>query len=128
VVKEDTDMVLLEKNLGVIVQGIEERRRTFVNTLKYIFMATSSNFGNMFSTKSASFFLPFLPMLPKQILLNNLLTDASEMAIASDTIDDSNILRGPQRGNIGFIRRFMVVFGIQVLFLTLQCLLFLSLY
>ncbi len=112
VVKEEADMVLLEKDLRVLAEGIEEGRRTFANTLKYVFMATSSNFGNMFSTATASFFLSFLPMLPKQILLNNLLTDTSEMTIASDTIDDRNMLRRPQRWNLGFIRRFMVVFGI----------------
>lgn len=111
VVKEEADMVLLEKDLGVIAEGVEEGRRTFVNTLKYVFMATSSNFGNMFSTAAASFFLSFLPMLPKQILLNNLLTDTSEMTISSDTIDDTNMLRRPQRWNLALIRRFMVVFG-----------------
>jgi Mg2+-importing ATPase len=112
VVKEEADMVLLEKDLGVIAEGVEEGRRTFVNTLKYVFMATSSNFGNMFSTAAASFFLSFLPMLPKQILLNNLMTDMSEMTISSDTIDDTNMLRRPQRWNLALIRRFMVVFGI----------------
>lgn len=112
VVKEEADMVLLEKDLGVIAEGVQEGRRTFVNTLKYVFMATSSNFGNMFSTAAASFFLPFLPMLPKQILLNNLLTDMSEMTISSDTIDDTNMLRSPQRWNLALIRKFMVVFGI----------------
>jgi Mg2+-importing ATPase len=112
VVKEEADIVLLEKSLAVLAEGVEEGRRTFANTLKYVFMATSANFGNMFSTATASFFLPFLPMLPKQILLNNLLTDASEMTIASDTIDDTRMLGRPQRWNLGFIQRFMIVFGI----------------
>ncbi len=112
VVKEEADMVLLQKDLGVLADGVDEGRRTFINTLKYIFMAISANFGNMFSTATASFFLSFLPMLPKQILLNNLLTDTSEMTIASDTIDDLDMLKNPQRWNLGLIRRFMVVFGI----------------
>jgi Mg2+-importing ATPase len=112
VVKEEADMILLDKDLGVLAEGVEEGRRTFLNTLKYVFMATSSNFGNMFSTATASFFLSFLPMLPKQILLNNLLTDTSEMTIATDSIDDTGMLSKPQRWNLGIIRRFMVVFGI----------------
>ena len=112
VVKEEADMILLDKDLRVLAEGVEEGRRTFLNTLKYVFMATSSNFGNMFSTATASFFLSFLPMLPKQILLNNLLTDTSEMTIASDTIDDTSMLCRPQRWNLGIIRRFMIVFGI----------------
>ena len=73
VAKDAADIVLLEKNLAVLVQGVQEGRRTFANTLKYVFMATSANFGNMFSMAGASLFLPFLPLLPKQILLTNLL-------------------------------------------------------
>jgi Mg2+-importing ATPase len=110
VVKEEADLVLLEKNLGVLAEGVREGRRTFANTLKYVFMATSSNFGNMFSTAAASFFLPFIPMLPKQILLNNLLTDLEETTIASDRVDKEVLLR-PRRWDMSLIRRFMVVFG-----------------
>ena len=86
-------------------------RRTFANTLKYVFMATSANFGNMFSMAGASLFLPFLPLLPKQILLTNLLTDIPEMTIAADRVDRELIDR-PRRWDIGFIRRFMVTFGL----------------
>jgi Mg2+-importing ATPase len=87
-----------------------EGRKTFANTLKYVFMATSANFGNMFSVSAASLFLPFLPMLPKQILLINFLTDLPEMTIASDNVDDVMIQR-PRRWDIRFIRRFMLIFG-----------------
>ncbi|WP_255496380.1 cation transporting ATPase C-terminal domain-containing protein [Mucilaginibacter sp. FT3.2] len=79
--------------------------------MKYIFMATSANFGNMFSMAGASLFLPFLPLLPKQILLTNLLTDFPEMAIATDRVDDINI-QSPQRWNLAFIKRFMITFGL----------------
>ncbi len=85
--KEAADFVLLEQDLDVLRAGIEEGRRTFANTLKYVFMATSANFGNMFSMAGASLFLPFLPLLPKQILLNNFLTDLPAMTIASDNVD-----------------------------------------
>ena len=85
VAKEAADIVLLEKDLGVLVQGVQEGRMTFANTLKYVFMATSANFGNMFSMAGASLFLSFLPLLPKQILLTNLLTDFPEMTIATDS-------------------------------------------
>jgi Mg2+-importing ATPase len=84
---------------------------TFANTLKYVFMATSANFGNMFSMAGASLFLPFLPLLPKQILLTNLLTDLPEMAIATDRVD-SELVKEPRRWDIGFIRKFMLTFGI----------------
>jgi Mg2+-importing ATPase len=110
VVKQEADIVLLEKNLKVLAEGVKEGRRTFANTLKYVFMATSSNFGNMFSTAAASFFLPFIPMLPKQILLNNLLTDLQETTIASDRVDKEVLLR-PGRWDMAFIRRFMIIFG-----------------
>jgi Mg2+-importing ATPase len=110
IVKEEADLVLLHKNLDVLAEGIREGRRTFTNTLKYVFMATSANFGNMFSTAVASFFLSFLPMLPKQILLTNLLTDRSVMMIAPDAVDSSTLQR-PRRRDIGFIRKFMTVFG-----------------
>lgn len=111
VAKEAADIVLLEKDLGVLVQGLYEGRRTFANTLKYVFMATSANFGNMFSMAGASLFLPFLPLLPKQILLTNLLTDFPEMTIASDNVDKEMVER-PRRWDIKFIRNFMMTFGI----------------
>jgi Mg2+-importing ATPase len=111
VAKEAADIVLLEKDLGVLVQGVREGRRTFANTLKYVFMAASANFGNMFSMAGASLFLPFLPLLPKQILLTNLLTDFPEMTIATDSVDRELVER-PRRWNIQFIRNFMLTFGI----------------
>lgn len=111
VAKEAADIVLLEKNLAVLEQGVLEGRSTFANTLKYVFMATSANFGNMFSMAGASLFLPFLPLLPTQILLTNLLTDFPEMTIANDSVD-TEMVDKPHRWNIGFIRRFMMVFGL----------------
>ena len=111
VAKETAQIVLLEKSLGVLVQGVREGRTTFANTLKYVFMATSSNFGNMFSMAGASLFLPFLPLLPKQILLTNLLTDFPEMTIASDNVDAIMVAQ-PRRWDIKFIRKFMITFGL----------------
>jgi P-type Mg2+ transporter len=111
VAKEAADIVLLEKDLGVLVQGVREGRTTFANTLKYVFMATSANFGNMFSMAGVSLFLPFLPLLPKQILLTNLMTDFPEMTIATDDVDSEMVAR-PRRWDIGSIRKFMVTFGI----------------
>jgi len=111
VAKEAADIVLLEKDLGVLINGVKAGRITFANTLKYVFMATSANFGNMFSMAGASLFLPFLPLLPKQILLTNLLTDFPEMAIASDTVDQDMIMQ-PRKWNIAFIRKFMLTFGL----------------
>jgi Mg2+-importing ATPase len=111
IAKETAEIVLLEKDLGVLVQGVREGRITFANTLKYVFMATSSNFGNMFSMAGASLFLPFLPLLPKQILLTNLLTDFPEMTIASDNVD-AEMVAQPRRWDIKFIRKFMITFGI----------------
>jgi P-type Mg2+ transporter len=110
VAKEAADIVLLEQDLAVLLQGIRAGRVTFANTLKYVFMATSANFGNMFSMAGASLFLPFLPLLPKQILLTNLLTDFPEMTIASDRVD-REFIDQPHRWNIRFIRQFMLVFG-----------------
>lgn len=110
VAKEAADLVLLKQDLSVLRQGILLGRKTFANTLKYIFMATSANFGNMFSMAIASLFLPFLPMLPKQILLINFLTDLPEMTIASDHVDDV-LIDHPHRWDIAFVRRFMFVFG-----------------
>ncbi|MCS6919407.1 MAG: magnesium-translocating P-type ATPase [Fimbriimonadales bacterium] len=111
VAKDAADIVLLEKDLSVLMAGIREGRRTFANTLKYVFMATSANFGNMFSMAGASLFLSFLPLLPKQILLNNFLTDLPEMAIATDNVDEELTLR-PTRWDIHFIRNFMLAFGL----------------
>ncbi|MFZ3137997.1 MAG: magnesium-translocating P-type ATPase [Thermodesulfovibrionales bacterium] len=111
VAKDAADIVLLEKNLAVLVQGVREGRTTFANTLKYVFMATSANFGNMFSMAGASLFLPFLPLLPKQILLTNLLTDFPEMTIATDNVD-KELVEKPRRWNISFIRNFMMTFGL----------------
>ena len=110
VAKEAAEFVLLRKDLAVLHEGIVEGRRTFANTLKYVFMATSANFGNMFSVAGASLFLPFLPMLPKQILLINFLTDLPELAIATDNVDPTWIER-PHRWDVNFIRRFMLTFG-----------------
>lgn len=110
VAKESADFVLLNQDLNVLEQGILQGRRTFANTLKYVFMAVSANFGNMFTMAGASLFLPFLPMLPKQILLINFLTDLPEMTIAGDKVDDVYIQR-PHRWDVDFIRRFMLTFG-----------------
>jgi Mg2+-importing ATPase len=111
VAKEAADIVLLERDLEVLVQGVREGRATFANTLKYVFMATSANFGNMFSMAGASLFLPFLPLLPKQILLTNLMTDFPEMTIATDSVDSEMVGR-PRRWDIRFIRNFMMTFGL----------------
>ncbi len=111
VAKEAADFVLLEHDLKVLTEGIEEGRRTFANTQKYIFITTSANFGNMLSMAGASLFLPFLPLLPKQILLNNFLSDFPALTIAGDSVDREHVEK-PQRWDIGFIRRFMVTFGL----------------
>jgi len=110
VAKEAADIVLLEKDLNVLAQGVHEGRMTFANTLKYVFMASSANFGNMFSMAGASLFLSFLPLLPKQILLTNLLTDFPEMTIATDSVDQE-LIEKPRRWNLQFIRNFMLTFG-----------------
>jgi len=110
VAKEAADIVLLEKSLSVLLAGVREGRITFANTLKYVFMATSANFGNMFSMAGASLFLSFLPLLPKQILLTNLMTDFPEITIATDRVDDE-MVNQPRRWNIQFIRNFMLAFG-----------------
>jgi Mg2+-importing ATPase len=111
VAKDAADIVLLEKDLEVLVSGVKAGRVTFANTLKYVFMATSANFGNMFSMAGASIFLPFLPLLPSQILLTNMLTDFPEMSIASDSVDPDMLVK-PRRWNISFIRKFMLTFGL----------------
>ena len=110
VAKDAADVVLLEKDLGVLAAGVAEGRRIFANTIKYVLMGTSSNFGNMFSAAAASAVLSFLPMLPSQILLNNLLYDSSQLAIPTDSVDAEQ-LQVPSHWNIAFIRRFMLVFG-----------------
>jgi Mg2+-importing ATPase len=110
VAKEAADIVLLERNLNVLVQGVKEGRTTFANTIKYVFMAAGANFGNMFSMAGASLILPFLPLLPEQILLLNLETDFPETNIATDNVD-SELINTPHRWDISFIRKFMIVFG-----------------
>jgi Mg2+-importing ATPase len=110
VAKDAADIVLLEKDLGVLADGVTEGRRIFANTIKYVLMGTSSNFGNMFSAAAASAVLSFLPMLPSQILLNNLLYDASQLTIPTDRVDPEQ-LQAPSHWDISFIRRFMLFFG-----------------
>ena len=110
VAKDAADVVLLEKDLGVLATGVAEGRRIFANTVKYVLMGTSSNFGNMFSAAAASAVLPFLPMLPSQILLNNMLYDTSQLAIPTDRVDQEQ-LHAPSHWNVAFIRRFMLTFG-----------------
>ena len=110
VAKDAAKIILLEKDLGVLNEGVVEGRRCFANIMKYIIMGTSSNFGNMFSMAAASLFLPFLPMLPTQILLNNFLYDCSQISIPGDNVDAS-LLRKPKRWQIGFIVRFMTIIG-----------------
>jgi len=103
-------MILLEHDLGVLERGVREGRRTFSNIVKYVMMGTSSNFGNMLSMAGAAVFLPFLPMLPVQILLNNLLYDCSEAAVPMDRVDEDMIER-PRQWDMKFIRDFMLTFG-----------------
>ena len=110
VAKDAADIVLLQKDLGILADGVIEGRRIFTNTTKYILMGTSSNFGNMFSAAGASLFLPFLPMLPSQILLNNLLYDISEMTIPTDHVDEEQLHR-PEHWDMRLIERFMLAFG-----------------
>jgi Mg2+-importing ATPase len=110
VAKEAADVVLLEKDLGILADGVVEGRRIFANTIKYVLMGTSSNFGNMFSAAGASLVLSFLPMTATQILLNNFLYDVSEMTIPTDEVDEEQ-LRRPAHWDLRLIRRFMIVFG-----------------
>jgi Mg2+-importing ATPase len=110
VAKDAADVVLLDKDLGVLAEGVMEGRRIFANTMKYVLMATSSNFGNMFSAAGASAFLSFLPMLPSQILLNNLLYNAGQLVIPTDRVDDEQLAR-PAAWDMKYIRRFMSIFG-----------------
>jgi Mg2+-importing ATPase len=111
VAKESADIILLKKNLQDLKEGVIEGRKTIANTLKYLMMALSSNFGNMFSMAGASLFLPFLPMLPTQILFNNLIYDASQFAIPLDSVDEQETKR-PRKFNMNFIKHFMLVFGL----------------
>ena len=110
VAKDAAKIILLEKELTVLNDGIIEGRRCFANIMKYIVMGTSSNFGNMFSMAAASVFLPFLPMLPTQILLNNFLYDVSQISIPSDNVDPA-LLHRPKRWQIAFVRQFMMIIG-----------------
>jgi Mg2+-importing ATPase len=110
VAKDAADIILLDKDLDVLADGVVEGRRTFANTIKYVMMGTSSNFGNMFSAAVASAFLTFLPMLPSQILLNNLLYDTSQLAIPTDRVDEEQLAR-PAHWDLGLIKRFMLTFG-----------------
>jgi Mg2+-importing ATPase len=110
VAKDAADIILLDHDLEVVERGVQEGRRTFGNIMKYIMMGTSSNFGNMFSMAGASLILPFLPMLPIQILLNNLLYDLSEVPIPMDDVDDE-LLAQPRHWDLQFIRNFMLVLG-----------------
>jgi Mg2+-importing ATPase len=110
VAKDAAKIILLEKDLAVLNEGVIEGRRAFANIMKYVIMGTSSNFGNMFSMAAASVFLPFLPMLPTQILLNNFLYDTSQVAVPGDNVDPA-LLHRPKRWQIGFIRQFMTIIG-----------------
>lgn len=110
IAKESSDLILLEKNLLVLKDGIKEGRRIFDNIIKYIKMAASSNFGNMFSMIGASIFLPFLPMLPIQILANNMLYDFSQMTIPTDNVDEERLLK-PKKWDFKNIKRFILFFG-----------------
>jgi Mg2+-importing ATPase len=110
VAKDAADIVLVTKDLAILADGVAEGRRIFANTIKYVVMATSSNFGNMLSTAVGSLLLPFLPLLPAQVLLGNLLYDVSEMTIPTDNVDQEQLHR-PAYWDMGLIRRFMIVFG-----------------
>lgn len=111
VAKESAHIILTDKSLKALLDGILEGRKTFGNSMKYIMMGISSNFGNMFSVIGAVIFLPFLPMIPIQILLNNLLYDFSQLTIPSDNVDPEYIAR-PKRWDMGFVKKYMVVFGL----------------
>ncbi|KKW01959.1 MAG: Magnesium-translocating P-type ATPase, partial [Parcubacteria group bacterium GW2011_GWA2_48_9] len=110
VAKEAADIILTHKSLAPIAVGVIEGRRSFGNTMKYVMMAISSNFGNMFSVFGAIFYLPFLPMLPIQILLNNFIYDFSQVTIPSDKVD-SEWVRKPRKWDLSFVRKFMYIFG-----------------
>ncbi|MGO7427356.1 HAD-IC family P-type ATPase, partial [Rhizobium ruizarguesonis] len=107
VAREAADMILLKQDLGALLTGIDDSRKTFANTMKYISITTSASFGNMISMAFASLFLPFLPLLAKQILLNNFLSDLPSLAIASDNVDEDQT-QAQKHWDIGYIRRFMI--------------------
>jgi len=111
VARESADIILLRRDLDVLRTGVEYGRRTFANTLKYISITTSANFGNMISMAIAAPLLPFLPLVAKQILLNNFLSDLPSMAISTDRVDPERVTY-PQRWDIAQIRRYMIVFGL----------------
>lgn len=111
VAREAADMILLKRDLGVVLRGVDDGRATFANTMKYIAITTSANFGNMVSMALASLVLPFLPLLAPQILLNNLLSDVPSLAIATDNVDAEQT-RTPRHWDIGYVRRFMVACGL----------------
>ncbi|HND32386.1 MAG TPA: isocitrate/isopropylmalate family dehydrogenase, partial [Myxococcota bacterium] len=108
--REAADLVMLEPNLRVLVEAVQQGRRTFENTLKYVYITTSANFGNMLSMAVAAVFLPFLPLLPKQILLNNFLSDFPAMTIGNDRVDPE-MLEQPRRWDVRVIRNSMLVLG-----------------
>jgi Mg2+-importing ATPase len=110
VAREAADIILLDRGLDVLHGGIREGRKAFGNLMKYLLMETSSNFGNMFSMAAAALFLPFLPMLPTQVLLNNFLYDLTQVAIPTDRVD-ATYMQNPQRWNIAYLRRFMLIIG-----------------
>ena len=110
VARAAADIILVEKGLHVLASGIVEGRKAFGNVMKYLLMGTSSNFGNMFSMAGASIFLPFLPMLPTQILLNNFIYDLSQLTIPTDNVDEEYLVK-PRQWDIGLIRRFMIGIG-----------------
>jgi Mg2+-importing ATPase len=111
VAREAADFVLTRPDLGSVLAGVEQGRKTFANTLKYILTTESANLGNMISMAAATLFLPFLPLLAPQVLLNNLLSDVPSMMLSTDEVD-AEILTRPRRWNIGFVRRFMIAFGL----------------
>ena len=108
--KEAADIVLLDKDLDVLANGIIEGRKIFANTMKYVLMGTSSNFGNMFSVAVASVFLPFLPMLPIQILFMNILYDTANMTLPTDNVDDEHVKK-PMKWDNDFVRKYTIFFG-----------------
>lgn len=127
VAKSSADIILLEKDLKVLVKGIQEGRKTFINTIKYIFMTSSANMGNIISMSVISVFLPFLPLLPKQLLTSNFLTDIPALAIPSDTVDDTWV-KNPKKWDLSFIKKFMITFGLLSSlfdFITFGCLILL---
>jgi Mg2+-importing ATPase len=110
IAKESADLILMHKSLDDLIKAVVEGRKTFANTLKYLMMVLSSNFGNAYSMSVASLVIPFLPLLPTQILLNNLIYDASQLSLPSDSVDDEDLKR-PQRFEIKKVKRFMLIFG-----------------